>query len=853
MNFKKRLTQFIGCLSIVGLTSIPLVSCSSSFEKNQNQSNNDLNLNPSEVENGNGILDEKIRNKIKTLDNTIYDIESNIFSFDMKRENFIKTLDLSKNDLFPKFDKNKFIIDIYLFLERIYKSSNSKIDLSLDSENIVFDESFNTIEGKIELSATNPYKIVRSIFINDKEIFIPAYSTIKFNISIVKQTIKYDLIYNSNLKKNLLTWYIENANINLDDGRKIEIQNFNFNYENFSHAIPYNILNIFIENKEYLNEKKFTLDQVKSLDLKNNIENHFNYNKTTILKYIVFANDIFEKISKNPSVDALIKELTPTISSILVTAGIVPETLKNFIDNAITTTKPLTQVIQENKENILKFILSIIKDNSIDADVINSVLSLIKPNMPQQDKELFLGIINEDLIPKEYIQPLKSILNFIFNDKTTFELIEYLLSDVLNDSFLLPQEKLVVNSINILKLLFKKNNNNYKNILDILINDKQEVASLLKNILGSTSTGELIDTFYLNNQNFNINNLKVFLEKVVVPFTAFLKNSNNYEITSNFKKNNNNQDEYSYDENTKKLSYKYEMKFIFKQTFKLELNPIYDLLPNNIKVSNNSIPFSIMRSLGYLPDYIEFSSNDALEMVFNAENQYLYLSPKKEQKGYSFGYNIPYIVDVKFNMPNAFNSIFKQYKYKIFFIETIPWKFITTTVSLFMMVDYNFTGNIYVNDKNWINMNYLEDIPDLNVSFKWKDLTDDQLNQLMNNLENRESNKYLVNDKDGGSHNLVGQKPFVKAGKEQEILDLVLEFGTGISTLAENEKPIVKILPQVNGTISGFGALASFSVKIVDVYVYFPSNNRVIDMNSSKISERQFVYNNTFTKSFVVG
>lgn len=839
---------------MVGVTSIPLVSCSMSVETNENKVNNDLNLHPSEPENDYGILDQKIIDKIKDLNNDIYDVDSNIFGFDLKREDYIKNLDLSRKDLFPNVEKSKFIIDIYLFLEKIYKSSNSKIDLILNKESISFDESFNTIEGNIELLITNPYKIVRSIKIEGKEIFVPSYSTIQINLHIPKQSIKYNVVYNEKLGKNFLTWYIENAYVNVKNENQIQLINFNFNNNCFSHALPYNILNVFIEDKNYLNEKKFTLKDIESNDLKNQIENHFIYNKNTILKYIGFSNDIFIKLSQNKRVNIFIIDSAPIIADILVASEIIPLDLRNFVESAIRSNKPLSQVIYDNKEFISKFILSLVKDDSIDADIINSLLKLIKPNMPQQDKDLFIKIINEDLIPKEYLELLKTVLNFIFNDKTAFELIDYLLNSTINYSTFLPQEKVIVNTIKILKLFFKKEGNgfDYKNVLDILVNEKKELTVLLKDILGITGTSEIIDSLYLNNSNFNVDKLKIVLEKVVIPFTAFLKNKNNYEITSNFKKNNNN-DEFFYDKNTNKITYKYEMKFVFKQKFRLELNPIYDILPNNIKLANNSIPFSVMRSFGYLPDYIEFGVNDALEMLFHSKNQYLYLYPKKEQIGYSFGYNVPYVLDTKFNMPNAFNSIFSQYKYRIFFIETIPWSFISTTVQLFMMVDYNFTGNIYINDKNWINVNYVENIPDLNVSFKWKDLTKDQLNQLMNQLENRNSNTYSVKDKDGGWHNLVGKKPFVKNGKEQEILNLVLEFGTGVSLLPESQKPIVKIIPQVNGVISGFGSLASFAVKIVDVYVYFPSNNRVIDMNASKVSEKQFVYNNAFKKTFSVG
>ena len=97
---------------------------------------------------------------------------------------------------------------------------------------------------------------------------------------------------------------------------------------------------------------------------------------------------------------------------------------------------------------------------------------------------------------------------------------------------------------------------------------------------------------------------------------------------------------------------------------------------------------------------------------------------------------------------------------------------------------------------------------------------------------------------------ITGDKPSIAQTNHKNILDSVLTFSNSINNLPENLKPVVSIVPVMNGTIKAFGAISSaqLTLRTIKVSVYFPF--KILDTTNwnqeSKTGELKFT--NLFTK-----
>lgn len=870
MKLKKKILSMFSLVMSASVFAPLLTSC---FQQNQQSTNSGggvIDSTESEPENGLGTLDEKVSSKISLLENIEFTpIVSNIFGLEMYKSDYldqIKDINYFDNSEYPNANADNIDLDIYNFVNQIYLSSNSKVDLTITNNQISFNKDTQMIEINLEIKVSNNYKITRSVIVNNKEYFISPKSERTINIIVPSQKINYKLSYDSISKKHYLQWTVNNVSISIDNSDAIKYDDFSFSKTN-SYAIPYYVNNIFVENQEYLNETKFDLSKLTSDKVKSDIDSHFKNTKDVVINYVGFAADILEVINKNLPLNDTVEQLASIVANILVKSGIVDQSLTGLIVDVLESKKGLLTILDEHRDDLLNFIAPLVESSGLPIDAIESILKDIKPGMKESQKQLFINLIKSDFIPVAYQDLLVEIAKTIFDDKTTFDLIDYIFNNLLDSvNGLLPQSELITSAINVAKLILTKNENGqYGNILDLILDNKTIIGGFLTSLLSllnMSGYNELIDQVYTNNSNLTLSTLQNLLSTTIIPLAKFLKDTNNYQIVSQYVKENN-VDSFSYNQNTNQVSYKYELKFIFKNDFKLELKPIYNILPDNLSMGGTSIPINLILGVNVLPDYFTFKTNDSLDMNFSADNNYLYLTPIQKSNHYVFNYTIPYSVDFKLNMPNGFDDLYRQYNEKVIGIPAIPWGFIKSFGESFLMPTYTMAGSLSATDETWVNYNYIYPLPELDVNFKWNDLTSDQLKSLSNYISVENSNSYLVHSKDQqniGSifkpnyvdkeFTLTGKKAVLINDKKEELQNLLFSFGEGVKNLPDNLKPVISINPTINGAISVAGALnINIDVKIIEVKVFFPTI-RTIDMNNSNVDNKEFVYSNSYSKTF---
>ncbi len=853
----KKLFSSISILAFLSMAVVPTFSCSNSINSKDSQNGGDLNLDQSELDDSKGILDSRISEHLLNVKEIKYtEIESNIFGFDMYKEDFLRYFNPFTAVALTNVNKDYLKLDVYSLLERIYKSSDSKIDLSITKENINFDTTNDSISIDFEITISNTNKLARYFVVNNKEFFVTPFTTRILKIKAPMQKLTYTINYDASTKRNYLQWLCENVSFQVDD-KIFDVKDFSFNLKK-SYAIPYFVKNIFVENQNYINESEFDLKKLTSEEVKQDIANHFITTRESILKYIGYAHPILQEIVKNESLDKTIKTLAPTIANILVESKLIDQALVPFVVDLLSNEKGILTIFNEQKEVFTNIISKFLKDSSIPIESINEILKDLSPSMTDEKKEMFLNLIKSDFIPAQYQPILISISQLVFNDSNILNLIDAIFGE-LNEQVqgLLPQTELIKSIFSFLKFAFTKNQDGtYENTLQLLFKDKNFVASILKNILpvfGMDGYEKMIDQIYTNNNNFNITKFTNLLNTSIIPFAEFLATKENYEIVSQFVTQNNN-DVYSYNKNTQQVTYKYELNFVFKKEFRLELQPFYNILPPNMDVNGTNVPISIILGVDVLPYFFTFGVNDSLDMLFSANNNYLYLTPVQELDHYVFNYTIPYTVDFKLNMPSGFDKMFREYDEKLFGwdwgLDTIPWGFIKSFSYSFLFPSYTLSGSLNATHSNWLNYNYLPSLPSLDLTFKWNELTDAQLQSLSTFIQSTDSNTYVVHNKSGKERTFTGKKPVLIESKREELQNMMFTIGEGFKSLPGNMQPVISINPTVDGKIVYTGSLdQGVNIKIMEISVYFP-NPRIIDLNNSNIDTNTFVYQNMYKKSF---
>lgn len=660
----------------------------------------------------------------------------------------------------------------------------------------------------------------------------------------------------SNSTNKELGWKVDNVQINFLD-QKSTVNNFSLALPNVGlHSLPYSINGVTSKNNYLDAEKEWDKYYFDQNQYRTYLENYLMDTTKMSIGLIGSSGNLLNSIANNPSLkDFLSGDGGSELINLLVYSNVIDKNISEFLKDLINPEVPLTIAIQNNVDAIAKFVTNNFDSDLVSEDLIKDILSIISPNMSESQKEQIESLLS--IIP-ENLSFIKNIVNLVFENKTSWDILEYVLTNysqniVDNVGEITNNKDLVNDIIKLLQSLITKNESGtYQGILDVLSNQKILLKSLINaifNLFGmGNSFGTLFDDLYTNNDKITVTNIQTALRDSIIPLTRFLGSSSNYKIENSYIKN--------LEFNGNKISYEYQIKFVFSTSFKFNLKPIYALLPNSINYNNIPIPVSLV--LTYLPEWIEFGVDDSISLTFKSENNEVYKTPIKNADGsYTMGYTIPQNVKFEMNLPKAVQSIVGQYTYQIAWVNTLPWDFITSFLKTLVLKDYEFFDTVKLTNPQYVISNYEEEqyISDYHVS--WKNITAQEINNLFNYVDPgaNKGKTYHVKSKPSlwkFEGNISGDQPTIKQENYQTILNSVLSFSNSVSNLPENLKPVVSVVPVINGNIKAFGSIASaeLTLKTIKVSVFFPF--KILDTTNWDQTSKsgQVSFTNLFTKEF---
>ena len=846
MKFKKTLiTTVLGSTMLAGSIT-GFVSCSQQVKSNLA---NEISTSPSNDDGIHNIgIDKKIADNINLNKPEYTSIDSNEYKLLMNLNDFSNNFTFDKT----QFSEEGLKTDIANYVYNMWISSGKKLEVQLLKDfTYKYDAKNNTISFEIDLVVTNKTNNVKYFSFSGKDYYVPEHHSSNLNIKVENQKVNFYFIEsNSNNKE--LAWKVDNVSINFLNQKSVG-NNFSLVVPSIGlYSLPYTVNGVTSKNNYLEAEKDWNKYHFSEAEYKTYLENYLKTTATMSIGLIGSSGNLLKSIAANPSLkDFLSGQGGEELINLLVNANVIDKDIAPFLKDLINPNTPLTNAIHNNVNSIAKFVVNNFDSDLVSEDLLKDVLSIISPNMTESQKQQINSFL--ELIP-ENLSFVKDIVDLVFQNKTTWDILEYVINrqDIVDNIGGMVNNKDLVNDVvNLLKILLtKKEDGKYEGILDILSREKVLVKSLINtafNLFGmGSSFAGLFDELYTNNDKITVPNIQSALKDSIIPLAQFLSNSSNYKVETRYT------EDLAFDGN--KISYKYQIKFVFSTNFRFNLTPIYALLPNTINY--NIIPIPVSLVLTYLPEWIEFGTNDSINLNFSAENTEVYKTPTKNANGtYTMGFTIPQTVKFEMNLPEAVQSIIGQYTYQIFWVNTLPWDFITSLLKTLVLKDYEFFDTVKISNSKYVIANYEDEqyISDYHVS--WKNISAQNVNELFKYVDAGigQGKSYNVKSKptawkfDGM---ITGDQPLIAQTDHKNILDSVLTFSNSINELPENLKPVVSIVPVMNGTIKAFGAISSaeLTLRTIKVSVYFPF--KILDTTNWDQASKtgQLKFTNLFTK-----
>ncbi|MGL4768776.1 MAG: hypothetical protein ACRCW6_00935 [Mycoplasmoidaceae bacterium] len=196
--------------------------------------------------------------------------------------------------------------------------------------------------------------------------------------------------------------------------------------------------------------------------------------------------------------------------------------------------------------------------------------------------------------------------------------------------------------------------NNQGGLISVLI--KAFIPNLNDNI------SNVISSIFSNNLNINSSNLGKFLIDISQPLVNNVKGTIGDWI-SNIKCEDIKEDaNFNHDNLT--LNGKFGIKYIFGKTLNINLSNLINLLPDNLKLGNISIPIKTIKEFKMFPNSLVISKNDYISDYENFKDSKISFYADSNDSG---GYNIKWkglstnVLDI--NMPGTMKEIFNEYNF----------------------------------------------------------------------------------------------------------------------------------------------------------------------------------------------
>lgn len=737
--------------------------------------------------------------------------------------------------------------DIANFLYYVWISSQKELKLfDLIINNFSYNDKTKELDLSFNFNLINSNDEPKIYTINQKNYYIEANTKQNIEIIIQNKKIYFDLInYN---EKVYLTWKVYDVILKIDNNEEI-IKTFKFSNDLPSHLFPYLILNVSINNNYIDTFKNQDFSFIDERYLKYHVET----NISNRLKFFFSLNKnmygILNVLSKNPDIKQFLNESADYLSSLLVDLKIVDSSLSNFTKEILKSNIPLVDITNKYRYEIADFVEPFLPKDLINKDLLISVLSGMSSSMSQKDKQDILDILN-DFLPQELLF-VKNIIIYVMENKTTFELIEFTLTNYkYHILYLSGNDKTVKFILNLLTLLTRQENNQTIKILNLLCIDKYFIHNLISGLLTPVGSNWIIDfvinQLYGTNSNLTVINIQNLINNTLLPLLNYFSNIVNFTIEKGF--TNNNLTLYN-----NIVSYDYFMNIRFDMDFKLNLIPLLNLLPNTIDIG---IGFLIEADLikTMFPKYFEFNSDDFIRLNFLANKQSIYFSPKLKNSTnntYYYGISIPQTVKFRLDAPNTFYSIVNQYYYKNLFGISPPFLLIKSILETILLKEYEFEDQIQIVDETKEINDYDKSLYNGDYWFEWNKLdqkTIDDLFWLNVNVENKY--KYYVettydNKFEMFRGDIYSKQPIISDVNKKVILEKLISISPEFNNVIHNFKPVFYINPIFYGDIQFINSdnAALIPLKEIKVSILFPFE---------VLNKETKTYSKYFTKTFKV-
>lgn len=592
-----------------------------------------------------------------------------------QQENTTNKTPTPTNELFMK--------DLNLTVYNFWIENNKLFDITLDRDNSVnYNSNDKTISFNykfyIQSKRNEPLTLT---FLNEEFILIPnVKATVEF--SVENKKIKNIINYISN--RFFYSWSVDQLNlkINTPSTKTILVNMFTPNSKSFSYAFQLEFLNLTTNKNNFItsSSKDFMTELSPNL-IKEKIEQEIKLDKQKYLEYIGHLSEIFSVLSTNPTIGDLLFEVANPLTDFLRKTEIIDEDVSNLVTDvfkSFKTGKGILSIFSDNKQNVINILVKLL---NIELEGINDIIDLaigyIGPNMTQKEIDNLKQVLDslpadiknkgikviEILIPKPNADPF--LLDIVEQLLDLFkEDIKNLLKTNLKDPSVV--DRIYDSIFKIFKKIIERSKNDstiiYTNkIYDIFVKDKNIKIAIyddLKSILKGfgldvnqmlvpdmkISIDSLINDFYVNNDNLNSTSFASLFEELK-NVTSFIKNKANYKVETNFKKFEDGT-EIKYNPNDNKVEFEYNFKFTFINPLTINLETIFNILPSwinmsiNVNGKDNQVGISPRILTRMLPNKIEFSKNDSLNMSFKPVSNKIYYSVIKNNNKSYHGFNM---------------------------------------------------------------------------------------------------------------------------------------------------------------------------------------------------------------------
>lgn len=550
-------------------------------------------------------------------------------------DSFLSPIPLPSNDLL--------LSDIYYWMLTSYYSNDKSFDLAVDnsaSNFVDFDVNNKIINFNLSFVLKNirSSRIMINLF-NQKFVLEPNKDYV-LQLEAVNQPVMNIInIYNQRF---FLGWQVPQINVKFIN-KSFVYQKFNPTPSSNSNAFIVEFLNLTtgvnVSASNNSDAKKF-MNELKPEVIEKNIRRSVLNNTNRIFELFPHFATIFNALRYDLSIGQFLYQTSDAVVTILAEFGILPKELTPIISDILksaNTGKGLLEIIVDYKENlsiILKQLLGGVLGNL--TDLVDTVLSPIKPNMKKEEVDGFLKMLamffpdDNDPTKQLIVNVIKFLLGNYNEDgslKTPgnpyiFDLLDYLFSDeiinqlleLLKNSGINLDIKIIQSISSIYKTLSarpKNEDGSTKVTNNMVMYDERLITKLfdikysqenqgswwlidqlivLLNAMGiqvgennTSLLYELLHQSYghkYNRDNLNKTNVLLALNELANAF-IFLSDKENFDIQADFIPF----DDGSfvkYNNNTYEYDFNFKYKLVFKKAYTFNLDVIVNVLPTDL-------------------------------------------------------------------------------------------------------------------------------------------------------------------------------------------------------------------------------------------------------------------------------